>query len=300
MRWAGLALLASLLTAPANADYVFDPADLPKNFSCDRKWSVEKCNNEQRGEAWWARFGDRYDHWYHELLYNTDIYFNDVPLTASVGVDAKTYEEPWDPEIALSHQTRNLVDVVHSVALRRYGGGWAFAVNMVCEKSSGCAPKLRMVSMRRLDEVSAEMQRLSASMLPVSREEVAAKLRLTAKWEEADLRSCKGALDQLLMLPAQNGSPLWNPGYVKWLKGRAPKEKDEIIVTADGSGVLIRASGRDDPDNLRALVGDVNIVYSQWNGGAGMGWALKMAEKVRHCLKPATSPAPWDKLVNQP
>ena len=71
----------------------------------------------------------------------------------------------------------------------------------------------------------------------------------------------------------------------------------DIIVTADGSGVLIRASGRGDPEAARVLVGDVNIVYSQWNGGAGMGWALDMAEKVRPCLKPATAPAPWDKLL---
>jgi hypothetical protein len=287
-----------LLIAPARADYIFDPADLPKNFSCDSKWSAEKCSNEQRWEAWWNHYGDRYDHWYHGLLFNTDIYFDDVPVPA--GEDAKANEEPWDPEIALGHQTRNLVDVVHSVALRRYGGGWAFAVEMVCEKSSECAPKLRMVSFRRPDEVTEDAQRGAVSLLPISREEVAAELRIIAKWEEADLRSCKGALDQLLMLPAQNGTPLWNPGYVKWLKGRAPKEKDEIIVTADGSGVLIRASGRDDPENVRALVGDVNIVYSQWNGGAGMGWALEMAEKVRPCLKPATSPAPWDRLVNQP
>ena len=305
MRWFGLALALTVFASPAAAEYIFDPADVPENFTCEVEWSAEKCAEEREYEGWSNRYSDQYDHWFHDLLYNVNIYFDDARALPATQLDVD--DEDWDPEFALGRTTTNLVDVVYSVALRRYSGGWAFAVEEACTEilettSPGCAPKLRMVSFIRRNEVSParweELMKQSEKLgHPTNRAEVAAQLRISAKWEEADLSNCKGALDHLLAFPAQKGSPIWHPGYVNSLRGKAVEVPDVIIVTADGSGVFVRASSRGDPADPRRRTGGADVVYSQWNGGEAMDWAIEMAEKVEPCLKPATAKAPWDKIV---
>jgi hypothetical protein len=127
-------------------------------------------------------------------------------------------------------------------------------------------------------------------------------MQVEARWDEADLRNCPGALKQFLALPAQRGKPIWHPAYVKWLKGqkapRQPDATDDIIITADGDGVFVRVGSRYYPAANGLLLGDnATVVYSQWNGGEGMEWALNMADVVRPCLKPANSPAPWNRVA---
>ena len=239
-RPAAFALAALLLaSSPALADYTFDPADLPKGFECapvkdapngaDSTGEAD-CPRERREEAWWNRHGEAYDRWFHELAFNPDLYFAD---------------EPPDPRDRASHaETPNLVDAVYAIALQRYGG-WAFAVDMACAEvpagkrvdKASCAPKLRMVSMRRGEEIDPVTQGRLADVMPTTRQEVAAQLVVTARWEEADLRTCKGAMGQLLALPAQRGEPLWHPGYVKWLRGQPPAETDDLQITLDGAGL---------------------------------------------------------------
>lgn len=299
-RPAAFALAALLLaSSPARADYTFDPADLPKGFECvpvkdapngaDSTGEAD-CPRERREEAWWNRHGEAYDRWFHELAFNPDLYFAD---------------EPPDPRDRASHaETPNLVDAVYAIALQRYGG-WAFAVDMACAEvpagkrvdKASCAPKLRMVSMRRGDEIDPASQGRLAAVMPTTRDEVAAQLVVTARWEEADLRTCKGAMDQLLALPAQRGEPLWHPGYVKWLRGQPPAEKDDLQITLDGAGVRLRARGMEDPVSSAFASGGRYAWSNRWNGGADMAWAQTMARVVKPCLKPAAAPAPWTKAL---
>lgn len=292
-----LAATALAAASPALADYTFDPADLPAGFKCDTDSDAEPCDVQKRAEAWSNRYGDRYDRWYFGLTYDLDGYFYDEVIP----VIDEASDEGWEPERNLGARTENLVDAVYMIALRRHGG-WAFAVKLVCppgeaQTDAQCAPKLRMVRPRKPQELSPQDLKIARTMLPTTREEVAAFLRLAVRWDEADLRSCEGALNQLLALPAQRGRQLWHPGYVGWLKGRVPKRPEEMIVTADGSGVYVRARSVSDPSALRPGLGAVDVVYSQWNGGEGMAWALDMAKVVQPCLKPATAPAPWDRPI---
>lgn len=296
-----LAALALLCAAvPAQADYIFDPTDLPKGFACEPELSHADCEREKRQEAWFARHGDAYGLWLDNLMFNTNFFFSDLaPEIDMAAIDEKN----WSRSDMLGVETPNLVDAAYFVALRRYSHGWAFAVDMVCVEQGKpnplrCAPKLRMTSfLAKGEHDEAAFARLKY-LLPTSEAEVALTLQTTAKWQEADLRTCPGAMKQLLALPAQRGEPIWHPRYSDFLQGEQPKEPDELIITADGAGVYVRASGRGDPSNGRLSEHrGTHVVYSQWNGGTGMAWALKMASVVQPCLKPATVPAPWDKVL---
>lgn len=300
-----LAVLALLCAAvPVQADYVYDPADLPAGFECEKDWSEQKCAEELRFEAWWDKYEERYDFWFHDLLFDTDVYFDDyVPLSPAVpGAD-----DYWDASTRLSHPTRNLVDAVYSISLRRYGSGWAFAINQVCDHTtakskSGCAPRLRMVSPRTRENADMDLIEKFKGFRPISLAETAMEVRVFWAWQEADLRSCPGALDHLLSFPAQRGKLLWDPEFVSRLRDKPhhfeSKETGDILVTADGDAVFVRASGRNDPRSRSFnSIGDSSVIYSQANGGVGYEWAKEMARIVQPCLKPATAPAPWDKVV---
>ncbi|MEP7348663.1 MAG: hypothetical protein ABI668_01785 [Sphingorhabdus sp.] len=293
--------LAAALPSVASAEYQFDPKDLPENFECEPDASVKKCDDDREHEAWWNVYGERYDRWHHELLFNLNIYFG--AYDKSDLTDASSYSDGWSPE-ANGAETPNLLDAVYSVALRRFGGGWGFAVQIACPdersmEAGECGPKLRMVSFRKRDGIDPQLAAAEDDSLPTTKEEVAAKIRVIAKWEQADLQMCRGAIDQLLALPAQKGTPIWHPNYVRGLRGKPLRGKpsDEIIVTADGSGVYVRARSEQDPFDPHMGVGGATVVYSQWNGGDGREWALKMEKTAKPCLKPASAPAPWDKIV---
>lgn len=286
-----LAALALFFAAsPAAADYVYDPADLPTGFQCDTGPEAEPCDRQRRYEAWWNRYGDAYDGWFHELTENTDYFFADFGFG----------REGWDGDGEagspangrLGHTTPNLVDAVYAVALRRFGGGWSFAVDIVCPAASpdDCSPKLRMVRPRRRDEVDQATQDSVLGFLPTSRSEVASDLRISMAWEEADLRTCPGAVRHLLDFPGRERDEIWGRRLIEQIRGEEPRpsrdtSSDVIIVTADGDSVFMRAGS------------NPTLIYDQWNGGDGYDWVLRMAEIVMPCLEPATEPAPWDKIV---
>lgn len=227
------------------------------------------------------------------MLFDPDSFFGEARALTDDPDDEAEPEENF--------ATPNLVDATYRIALRRYGNGWTFAVDMVCTSGSddprACAPKLRLVSFRKRDEIPASVRERLEDHLPTSPAEAATEFREIAKWEEADLRTCPGALRQLLRFPAQRGDSFWDPGYVRWLKGGTIAGPESIVVTTDGSGVLVRARGMRDPSSERPAVDGGYAIYSQWNGGEGMAWAIDMAEVVKPCLKPASSPAPWDKVL---
>lgn len=285
----GLALAAT----PAAADYVYDPADLPAKFQCDTDRSAEPCEEQRRFEAWHNRYGDLYDLWHDRMLLDTNIFFGEAkPLPAAAHEDAERNDD---------YQTPNMVDAVYRIALRRYSAGWAFAVDMVCagaaDDTADCTPKLRMVRFRTRGEIAPEVHEQYKTFMPTSPAEAAQEFAITAKWEEADLRTCPGAMRQLLRFPAQLGNSFWHPGYVRSLKGETVAAPKELFFTVDGSGVLVRARSKPDPSNGNLAAGGGYAIYQQWNGGEGMAWALDMAEVVRPCLKPAPGPAPWEKVV---
>lgn len=74
-----LALAGLVLAAPAHADYVFDPADLPEDFECrDPAEAYGKtCEEQKRFDAWHEKYSDAYIYWFGELLFNTNTYFAD-------------------------------------------------------------------------------------------------------------------------------------------------------------------------------------------------------------------------------
>lgn len=283
--------------SPAKADYQFDPADLPKDFRCIERSTKAECLEEQRHEAWLHRYGQDFDRWHSELLFNTNIYFGDGPLKRPRPDGSDDDDGAWTPE-TLGYETPNLVDAVYRVALRHFSQGWAFAVDMVCSKpeDQSCAPKLRMVSYRSRKEVGERILKSIRHQFPTKRSELARTFGAIMSWREADLRSCPGALEQLLALPAQRGIPIWHSRYVKWLGGTEPKKSDEIVASTDGAGVFVRAKGAQDPEDPDMNGGPINVIYSQWNGGEGMEWAMKMEEVVRPCLRSTEATAPWDKL----
>lgn len=288
-RLAALTLLCAASTV--RADYAYDPADLPDGYTCEADWSADQCAQKKRWHAWWNKHRDKYDRWHFGLLYGTDFYFHSPDKDQTFDIDRR-----------IDGPSPNLVDAVYQVARIKYGGGWAFAVDMVCtgdrpKALQSCAPKLRLVSARKPDEIDPETRKRLDSLLPTTRAEVAFQLGATFRWDEADLRSCTGAIDQLLAFPAQSGTSIWHPRYALWLRGHPVKRSDEIVVTADGDGVSIRASGVGDPGAPISATGKSQVVYEQWNGGAGYDWALKMAKVVQPCLRPATSPTPWDRML---
>jgi hypothetical protein len=242
--------------------------------------------SEAEYEAWSVEYGDRYDQWYFALLFDRDLYFHDG----------------WRPGREV--QTTNLVDAHYSVALRRFGAGWAFAVEMECpvrvagsaSDPNACRPLLRMVSAKPQDSPAPAWLE---NFLPKSREEVARVLEATFDWREADLRACPAALKQLTDFPKVAGA-IWPQPYLRWLDGAAVAPPDNIAVTADGDAVSLRAAARSDPASPRALAGQTGYAADQYNGGDAYDWAIAMHGAVEPCLKPATAPAPWTKALAQP
>ncbi len=281
---AALTLFAS--HSPAFANYIYNPADLPSGFECDEEDSPEKCEQDRHFQAWWAVYKEKYDIWYFRLQYDLDIFFGGNP---------RPLEEPemGSADFVL---TPNIVDAFYSVELRHYGGGWAFAVQKLCDtdmkRVQRCRTVLRMISPRPSSEISPEDRHTVDALYPTNPEEVARELSITANWREADLGQCAGAVEHLLSFPGY-GEKLWTAQDVRDIRG-IPKtlskdaESDEIVITADGDGVFLRASGSD---------GRI-VVYSEANGGEAYDWAKEMAVIVEPCLKPSAALPPWQAILN--
>lgn len=292
-----LALAGLALAAPAHADYVFDPADLPEDFECrdPAEDFGATCEEQKRLEAWHEKYSDAYIYWFGELLFNTNTYFADkgeaIPALQTMDEDAP------DPEYySLGRETPNLVDVTYSIALRPFSG-WAFAID---EKA-----QLRMVRMRGEDEVKQKLAERYENVLPTTLAETAEAITFGAAWEEADLTQCKGAIAHLLDFPAQKPTKLWDEEVLEWAPDYKPTpEPDYLIVTADGNGVAVRARGIRNPikvDDEGTPYDDADdpsfVVYNQGNGGEGYDWALEMEKIVRPCLKPSDAAPPWEKVL---
>jgi len=281
-------LVAALLLAtgaPAKADYVFDPADLPKCFVCEPELDAAACVDEQRIRAWDSVYGGRSDYWFDSLLWDVNLYF---------AQDAPALPDPAQIDLSLPHtdrlgyQTPNLVDAVYSIARRPYGG-WAFAIDRDAQ--------MRMVRPRLKREIDPAAEQRFASWLPTSLAEAAEPLSAFYIFEEADLTQCKGAIAQLRAFPMQRGAPLWSERELGWEPGKKRPDSDVIIVTADGDSVFVRARGVPDQGGAGRSVGAASVVIDQSNGGKGYDWAKAMAEAARPCLKPSAAPPPWDKLL---
>jgi len=288
MRRPGVLVAALLLATgtPAAADYVFDPKDLPADFVCSPKLSAEDCEDQKRSDAWAEIYFDRSDYWYESLLFDVNIYFTDEAsaLSDPAGLDLSL------PQLdRLGYETPNLVDVVYSIALRRYGG-WAFAIDRNAQ--------MRLVRPRTDDEIDKAAAKRFVSWLPTSLAETAEPLPVFYVFEEADLTRCKGAIAQLKAFPMQRGEPLWSGKELDWVSGKAEPAGDDLLITADGDGVLVRARGVPRRGRPLRSVGEPIIVYDQWNYGDAYEWAKAMEKAARPCLKPSTATPPWEKLVN--
>jgi hypothetical protein len=166
-----------------------------------------------------------------------------------------------------------------------------------------------MTAPKRFDEKAesrAEWKRINAELKsrgrPTAQAEEAEDLRITMDWLEADLRRCKGAMKKFLGFPGQTNR-LWQQKFLDDLEGKPEPESmkrgsggnddlEEIMVTADGDSIAIRANGDENSD-----LGYHYISIEQANGGAAYDWAKEFAAIVQPCLNPATSPAPWDKYL---
>jgi hypothetical protein len=298
---AAFAALALLWPATAHSRYTFDPADLPETFFCDQDDKSNKCEEEQLSEAWYNKYGDRWEKWFFALAHNPNLFFGRY-----------SYEDDPDNE---NYNARarpvSLLDIKYEIALRRYNG-WTIAIDQLCEdaKPKQCRPILRMTAPKRFNdkaESKAEWERINADLElrghPTSQAEEAEDMRITMDWLEADLRSCKGAMKKFLGFPGQTNR-LWQRKFLDDLEGKPEPESakrwsgegdelEEIIVTTDGDSIAIRANGDENSD-----LGYHSVTIEQANGGAGYEWAKEFAAIVQPCLKPATSPAPWDKYLD--
>lgn len=285
----GVALALAMATSPAHADYVYDPADLPEDFECNDDWDERPCADQRLGEAWSEKYGRAYNYWFDEILFNTNIYFakkGEVLLATS-----EANEEISEPDYeSLGRETRNLVDVTYSKALRRYDG-WAFAIN---EKA-----QLRMVRMRAEDEIDPQAMKKFKDILPTTLAETAPLVTFTAAWEDADLTKCDGAIEHLLNFPAQKGGQFWSEKELEWMPDYEPRERDgTFIVTADGDSVILRARSVEDAGAPTVrLQSPGYAIYDQSNRGLGYDWAMEMDEIVRPCLKPSEAVPPWEKVL---
>jgi len=295
-----LALAATAAPGMAWADYRFDAADLPADFSCDTASRDHDCDWQRRQAAWRARYFEKFDYWFHDLLFNPDDYFpeNRVP---------DQYRAPADfPAGGASEggmavpPTGNLVDAVYTVALRRFSLGWAFAIDFVCpadrrDTPAQCRPVLRTVRIGAMNRDAAQAPQWR-DFLPVSRAETARLVASEGLWREADLRSCPGAMKHLLTLPAQRGQ-VWDRDTLDRLTGHGRASPDDIVVTADGDGVLLRVRGAAGTD---FQANGISVVYRQWNGGDGYVWAKRMADIVQPCLVAPRVAPPWQADRSKP
>lgn len=246
------------------------------SFECDDEFSEEECQEEREFDIWWEAYEEQYGEWHDQLLFNRDIYF-------------WPYEgERFDEERI---GTNNMVDAHYSIALRRYSGGWAFAVN---------GHQLRAVSFKTGEDLSPEdLKNIELTQYPKSISEAANYFKLIANWREVDLRTCSGAIKQLKKFPGQSRKiPLWDSRYLDQLEGKKVDIPDEITLTMDGSGVHIRAKEEHNPETCCSGRGQAYIVFDDRNGGYGSAWAHDMYEIIEPCLVPTMETAPWDKITS--
>lgn len=284
-----LFLTSVCLGVSAHAQYIFDPADLPDDFECIEDASEEECESDRVYEAWANKYWRAHQAWRKELIFNVNYYFEPPQL----------YDDDFEYTLD-SFETPNLVDVQY---YHSFTNGWAFAIDMVCLKHTNannedesCEPVIREVS---FDPKEIKVKELSDQIsLPTSLEDTAKNLIPLVMWREANLRSCIGAIDHLVNFPPQNKHAIWHKKYEWWLYGKTPRSPDEIIITADGDGVLVRAQSKDDPESKTSYEDGQYVTYYQSNGGRGYDWAKKMYKLVEPCLNASNATPPWQKVLD--
>ncbi len=151
-----------------------------------------------------------------------------------------------------------------------------------------------MVTIKRNN---GEIPKWADSYLPRNRNEMSIWLNAISNWEEADLKKCPKAMKHLLEFDRMDHD-LWPKSYERWFKGQEPNNPETIIVTADGDGILLRASGRPDYSAEEDLSNNgLQISIGQSIGGQYYDWALSIKKLVEPCLKPSKATPPWEKLL---
>lgn len=267
----------------------FESVQIPEwlDFECDEGRTIGECEDELALEIWNVTYYDQFQNWKEELFFNTNIYFH--PYEESYGEDGTM----------VSHKGLDFLDEGSLIDVRYTGFrsyGWAYAIDVVCKsgwqyRGKDCAPKLRLM------DFAGDGER--PDILPESLSETFLDFKSLVRWMEADIRSCRGALDHLLAFPrTAKTKDFWHKQYVEFLKGVEVETPDEIFITADGDGVLIRARGFANPSSKNTgTLGEKFVMHSDRNGGPGYDWALEMKAIVEPCLNPSTALAPWEKVL---
>lgn len=281
----GRALLALALlgaAAPASADYVFDPADLPEGFECDDALNAEECSGVERYMGWSEKYGERVSYWWLSLLFDVESFFSEAVSPLPEPTEATALQQLKD---RLSYDTPNLVDAVYSAALNPTNG-WAFAIDQDA--------RFRIVRPKTEEEFDRSLAERYLKRLPITLAETAEFIPMSWKFEEADLRTCDGAIAHLLSFPSQRSSTFWDESELEWAPGfKKKREKQNRFGILDGDGVFVRAREVLDRGSTNMSLEPGFVVYDQYNGGDGYDWAIEMERIARPCLRPTEATPPW-------
>ncbi len=179
-------------------------------------------------------------------------------------------------------QPHGLVEATFVRALR--GPLWAFAISTtscpgLLDTDARCSfdrrrPLLRAVTIKPAGEIPPGHTRF-----PQTAREMPPFLDATLNWREADLWTCRGAVDALLALDKVRWQA-FDPVDRGAITGRPPRE---IVVTADADSILVRG-GR---------VTSVHAARDEGQPGGSGAWAIRMMAVVEPCLRPTSAPLPW-------
>lgn len=244
----------------------------------------EACEKRDAGFHWLEKHQKDARFWPEEAVFNTHSFFEDyISGTGNANQTSSTH---------------NLIDARYSRSFSGYRADWVFAIDMVCPQSfdfrnpmpKNCAPKLRMIKPKK------DADNLDLRKLPTTLHEYANLAGNYWQWEEADIRSCNGALKHLLHFPEPETTLLWGENYRNWIAGKSFTPSEGTMVL-DGDKILLRARIGENPiaNSLRAH--SEQIIFHNPNGGRAYLWAKSMVEIVEPCLKPSEAPAPWEKVL---
>jgi hypothetical protein len=223
-------------------------------------------------DAYWDEYGERREKWVMQLAFDPTIYFFD-PDSSNVPLD-----------------TRNAVDAQFWHG--RSGIDWAFAIERGCPGSDelawrACPKSAPLIRVAR-GKLASENSKAVNGLRPKTEEEMRAALQLWMRWEEADLSTCKGALDHLAKLNRFEGDKVWSDREERDILNKPEKRSTEdIMVHADADHVVVRAKSYD--------FNETHIWTDNGGSGTHGAWARDMMAIAKPCLKPTTATPPWKK-----
>lgn len=290
-RWAWALGLALAVGAPAQAQYVFDPADLPEDFECDPDPEAGKCEYQKTDAAWMERYFYRYDAWTEAMLHRPEAFFEDkVEPLPDFEDEISASGWSYEPD----HRTPNLVDATfeHGNNLTR---NWAFAIS-----ADGM---LRLTRWRPNDEIGEVLLDELEWYFPTEMSQVAKWADAVIAFEEADLRQCEGAITHLLNLSLPDRARFWDESELTFLPRHVPLSDNMFIDgSIDWSRVFVRAKNLRyvrTQDGFQLLGAGPESYFSSEESLSDptASWAIKMREMVQPCLKPSEATPPWHKFV---